>query len=124
MEKKVSTVGKISLVDKALAKHSSMPTSESVLKALELKKAKDEEEESQKILKALERIDSNTKEGVRILQGARKIEKASKEFLKEIAEAEENFLKNVDFELYNKKVTEARQKLAYVYSVYCAIHTI
>lgn len=122
MSKETKTVK--SIVDAAIAKHSAGVAASAVSKALELKKQQDEEKDSQRILEALGKIEKTTAEAVKALQKARAIEKDTKKFLTEVAEAEQKFIATADFDAYNEAIKVATNKRSLnkaVYSDYCHI---
>ncbi len=98
-------------IEQLIAKKESISNAalQNALKRVEEEKAKQQEEQ---LLKHLTIVQLNTERAVEQLRKARAVEKAHKEYLQAIANAQEKFYKDADIEAYNKESRKAAIELS------------
>lgn len=107
MKKETKVAKKVNIEDLVKQQETTAPL---IKRALEAHKRSEEEKKEKEIISQLKNISENTQNAVQRLRDARKAESMCKKYLQEIANAEQQFHKDADYEAYafskNKAWTE------------------
>lgn len=104
MKKEVKVTGKVNIEDLVKQQEITVPL---IKRALEAHQREENEKKEKEIISQLKDISENTHNAVQKLRNARKAESACKKYLQVLANAEQQFYKDADYDSYLESTKKA-----------------